>query len=155
MLISLLTIFQGGSYRIGETERSKSNPNSDFRAEAPAKRILLVEDNQTNRQLLSDYLGYLGYQVLSLAEGSGFFQAMADFQPHLVLLDLKLPDIDGYTLLQQIQEGSDWLHIPVIVVSAYAFQADEERALSLGARRFFVKPVNLVSLGQAIAEEIR
>jgi two-component system cell cycle response regulator DivK len=155
MLITLLTIFQGGSNGSGETERSKSNPNSDFSAEASPKRILLVEDNQTNRQLLSDYLGYLGYQVFSLAGASGFFQVMADFQPHLVLLDLKLPDIDGYTVLQQIQEGSDWLHIPVIVVSAYAFQADEERALSLGARRFFVKPVNLVSLRQAIAEEIR
>ena len=154
MLISLLTIFPGWFNSSGETERSKSNPNADFSAEAPAKRILLVEDNQTNRQLLSDYLGYLGYQVFPLAGGSDFFQTMADFQPHLVLLDLKLPDIDGYTLLQQIQEGSDWLHIPVIVVSAYAFQADEERALRLGARRFFVKPVNLVSLRQAIAEEI-
>lgn len=154
MLISLLTIFPGQFNGSGETERSQFNPNSDFSAEASPKRILLVEDNQTNRQLLNDYLGYLGYQVFSLAGGADFLQTMAEFQPHLVLLDLKLPDIDGYTLLQQIQERPDWLHIPVFVVSAYAFQADEERALSLGARRFFVKPVNLVSLRQAIAEEI-
>ncbi|MBD2741367.1 response regulator [Coleofasciculus sp. FACHB-1120] len=155
MIVSILTIFPGRFNGSGETERSKFNSNSDFSAESSPKRILLVEDNQTNRQLLSDYLGYLGYQVFSLAGGADFFQTMADFQPHLVLLDLKLPDIDGYTLLQQIQQGSDWLHIPVFVVSAYAFQADEERAISLGARQFFVKPVNLVSLRQAIAEEIR
>ncbi|MBD2538341.1 response regulator [Coleofasciculus sp. FACHB-SPT36] len=154
MLISLLTIFPGRFNGSAETERSQFNSNSDFSAEASPKRILLVEDNQTNRQLLNDYLGYLGYQVFSLAGGADFFQTMAEFQPHLVLLDLKLPDIDGYTLLQQIQERPDWLHIPVFVVSAYAFQADEERALTLGARRFFVKPVNLVSLRQAIAEEI-
>ena len=108
-----------------------------------------------NRELLNDYLGYLGYEVFALAEGSGFFQALIDFQPHLILLDLKLPDIDGYTILQQIQEGTDWLHIPVIVVSAFAFQVDKEKALRLGARRFIVKPVNIVDLKQAIQEELQ
>jgi len=119
-----------------------------------ALRILLVEDNDTNREMLSDYLTYFGYEVLKLADGSKFFQAQAQFQSHLILLDLKLPDIDGYTLLQQIQQRSDWLHVPVIVVSAFAFEADKQRAISLGARRYFVKPVNLNALSQAIHEEL-
>lgn len=118
-----------------------------------AGRILLVEDHEVNRRLLSDYLSYLGYKVLCLAEGSTFFQAMSHFQPHLVLLDLKLPGIDGYTLLQQIQQKPDWQQVPVIVVSAYAFKADQQRALNLGAKRYFVKPVNLSHLRQAIQEE--
>lgn len=117
-------------------------------------RILLVEDNEENRETLCDYLNYSGYQVLGLADGSTFFQALANFQPHLILLDLKLPDVDGYTLLQQIQQTGDWLHIPVIVLSAFAFRADQQRALSYGARRYFVKPANLTSLKQAISEEI-
>ena len=118
-------------------------------------RILLVEDHEVNRRLLSDYLSYLGYQVLCLAEGSTFFETMSHFQPHLVLLDLKLPGIDGYTLLQQIQQKPDWPQMPVIVVSAYAFKADQQRALNLGAKRYFVKPVNLSYLRQAIQEELR
>jgi len=118
-------------------------------------RILLVEDHEVNRRLLSDYLSYLGYQVLCLAEGSTFFEAMSHFQPHLVLLDLKLPGIDGYTLLQQIQQKPDWQEVPVIVVSAYAFKADQQRALNLGAKRYFVKPVNLSYLRLAIQEELR
>lgn len=69
------------------------------------------------------------------------------------MLDLKLPGIDGYTLLEQIQQ-SDWQHLPVIVVSAFAFKADRERALNLGARRYLVKPVNLNELKQAIQEEL-
>ncbi len=119
-----------------------------------SRRILLVEDNYLNRQMLEDYLVFCGYQVLSLESGSGFFQALADFQPDLVLLDLKLPDIDGYTLLEQIRLIPQYRVIPVIVVSAFAFKADQQRALSLGAKRYLVKPVSLKDLRQAIEEEL-
>ena len=117
-------------------------------------RILLVEHNDLNRQMLDEYLVYCGYQVFSLAGGSGFFQALADFQPSLILLELKLTDIDGYTLLQQLQQGTQWRHIPVIIVSALVFRSDRQRALGLGARRYFLKPVNINDLMQAIQEEL-
>lgn len=121
---------------------------------ASDKRILLIEDNDLNRLLLSEYLNYLGYQVFSLSDGSNFFQALSDFQPHLVLLDLKLPGIDGYTLLEKIQESTEWKHVLVIVVTAFAFKADRQRAMNLGVRRYFVKPVKLLHLKQAIQEEL-
>lgn len=117
-------------------------------------KILIVEDNDLNRQMLDDYLSFCGYEVLSLADGTCFFQKMTEFQPQLILLDLKLPDIDGYTLLERMQQRTDWQHLPVFVVSAFAFTADQQRALSLGAKRYFVKPVNLTELKQAIKEEL-
>lgn len=126
----------------GAEDSEQSNP-----------KILLIEDNDSNRQLLSDYLHYCGYHVLSLAEGAGFFTAIAQFQPHVVLLDLKLPDVDGFTLLEELQK-SEAVRVPVIVVSAFAFQSDQRRALGLGARRYLVKPVNLNQLKQAIREEL-
>lgn len=119
-----------------------------------ARKILLVEDNHENRKLLSSYLVCAGYQVLELADGYTFLETLAHFQPNLVLLDLKLPGIDGYALLEQIQQEPNWLHLPVIVFSAFAFQTDRQRALSLGARRYLVKPVSLLSLKQAIDEEL-
>jgi len=119
-----------------------------------ASRILLVEDNDVNRQLMTDYLRYCGYDVLSIPRGELFADEMEQFCPDLVLLDLKLPDIDGYTLLQQMQQTPEWVRIPVIVVSAFAFQADQQRALNLGARRYLVKPVKLPELIDAIAEEL-
>lgn len=118
------------------------------------RRILLVEDNYLNRLLLEDHLVFHGYQVLSLEAGSGFFAALTDFQPDLVLLDLRLPDIDGYTLLEQMRQIPECQVIPVIVVSGRAFNADQQRALNLGARRYFVKPVNLKDLKQAIEQEL-
>ena len=118
------------------------------------RRILLVEDNNLNRQMFEDYFVFCGYLIQGLAFGSDFFQALADFQPHLVLLDLKLPDVDGYTLLEQKRQRPEWRTIPVIVVSAFAFKADEKRALNLGARRYFVKPVSLRDLRQALEDEL-
>lgn len=117
-------------------------------------RIILVEDNEGNRIVLSECLTSSGYQTLGLADGTSFFQSLKDFQPHLVLLDLKLPGIDGYTLLQQLQQKSDWQHIPVIIISGFALRADRERAMTLGARRYLVKPVSLRSLKQVIQEEL-
>ena len=129
--------------------------NREQTAEADSKRILLVEDNDINRQMLQEYLRSIcGYQVLSLAGGSNFFQTLADFQPNLILLNLNLPDIDSCTLLENIQHRLEWCHIPVIVICGLAFKADQQRILSLGVRRYFIKPVNLTNLRQAIKEEL-
>ncbi|MFN6487056.1 MULTISPECIES: response regulator [unclassified Nostoc] len=117
------------------------------------KRILLVEDHYLNRMLLSDYLSYCGYEVQSLSEGSAFFSTIEKFEPDLMLLDLKLPDIDGYSLLKEVQQKPDLSKIPIIVISAFAFKADQELALSLGARSYFVKPLKLKDLILTIEEE--
>jgi two-component system, cell cycle response regulator DivK len=118
------------------------------------KRVLLIEDNDVNRMLLTDYLIYCNYNVQSLPEAANFFLKVEQFQPELILLDLKLPDIDGYSLLQEIQHQPNISKIPIIVVSAFAFKKDQEKALNLGARRYFVKPVNLNHLTLAIEEEL-
>lgn len=120
----------------------------------PSKRILLIEDNDMNRMLLSDYLAYFNYDVVGLPEASEFFSTVEQFKPELILLDLKLPDIDGYSILTQIKQKPKYSKIPVIVVSAFAFKADQDRALKLGACRYFVKPVNLNELVAAIEEEL-
>lgn len=124
-------------------------PGSD-----PPVRVLLIEDNEANRRLMNDYLSYCGYSVLALAEGCLFESAIADFNPQVIVLDLKLPDIDGYDLLERLQQHREWQHIPVIIVSAYAFQRDQQRALDLGARRYLVKPIRLTDLIAVIREEL-
>lgn len=120
----------------------------------PPIRILLIEDNAANRRLLEDYLIYQGYSVLALGVGMGFDRALEAFQPQVVLLDLRLPDVDGCEILAQMQRNSEWCKVPVIVVSARAFMADQQNALSLGARRYLVKPIRLAELLQAIQSEL-
>lgn len=118
------------------------------------RRILLIEDNDVNRMLLSDYLIYFKYNVQSLAGASTFFSTVEKFEPELILLDLKLPDADGFLLLKEIKEKPKYSQIPIIIVSGFAFKADQERAMMLGASRYFVKPVNLSELLLAIEDEL-
>lgn len=117
-------------------------------------RILLIEDNEPNRRLMEDYLIYVGYRVRALAGGADFEREMEEFAPQVVLLDLKLPDIDGYTILETIKQRSQWQTIPVIVVSACAFLSDQQRAFALGARRYLVKPIRLAELLTVIRQEL-
>lgn len=116
-------------------------------------KVLLVEDNETNRLLLEDYLSYCGYEVRCLADGGCFGQAVSAFKPDIILLDLKLPKIDGYTLLSKLKQHPQWATIPVIVISALAFNADRKRALNLGAKHYLVKPVQLEHVLQLIRQE--
>ena len=121
---------------------------------SPPIRILLIEDNEPNRRLLEDYLLYQGFSVRALAVGVGFEQTLQEFQPQIVLLDLKLPDINGYDILEQMQQHPEWRNIPVIVVSAMAFMADQQRAFALGARRYLVKPIRLLELLNVVRSEL-
>jgi two-component system, cell cycle response regulator DivK len=118
-------------------------------------RILLIEDNRSNRLLLGDYLEMCGYQVCGIESGILFRQWMEVFRPDLIILDIKLPGIDGYEILRQIVEEPVWSKIPVIIVSALAFTADQQRGIRLGARQYLVKPVRLNELKQAIEEELK
>lgn len=105
------------------------------------RRILLIEDDYGNRVLFSDFLEHCGYQVLPLADGNNCLEIMQEFMPHLVLLDIKLPQIDGLSLIRSIRRHPQFSHLPILVVSGYAFQSDRQRAIAAGANDYLVKPV--------------
>ncbi|WP_088890679.1 response regulator [Leptolyngbya ohadii] len=112
-------------------------------------RILLIEDNLYNRELMRDYLQTcLNLNVLAVADGREALANLSDFQPDLILLDLKLPHLDGFAVLEELNRRS--LQIPVFVITACTQSADRERAMSLGAVRYFVKPTCLKEICQAI-----
>lgn len=75
------------------------------------------------------------------------------FQPNLVLLDLRLPDVDGYQLLEELQQQPHLQQLPIIVISGFAFQEEQQRALKLGARHYLVKPISLTKLIEVIEAE--
>lgn len=114
------------------------------------RRIVVVEDDNANRVFFADYLTFSGFKVLALPHGLDLDQQLKAFQPDLLLLDLGLPEIDGYSLLKQVRASDRWQQLPVIVVSGYAFAEDRRRALALGAQKYLVKPVPLHQLTQAI-----
>lgn len=119
------------------------------------RRILLIEDDYGNRVLFSDFLEHCGYRVLPLADGNNCMQMMHEFMPHLVLLDIKLPQVDGLTLIRTIRNHPKFKHLPILVVSGYAFQSDRQRAIAAGANDYMVKPIMPTSLNSKILSLVK
>ncbi len=113
-------------------------------------RILVIEDDYANRLFFCEYLSFCGFDVYSLANGLDIEYQLKTIQPHLLVLDIGLPEIDGYALLRIIRGSKQWQTLPIVVVSGYAFEGDRQKALSLGAQRYLVKPVRLRELSTTV-----
>ncbi len=109
-------------------------------------RILLVEDNEMNRDMLSRRLERRGYDVLVAVDGEeGVARAKADV-PDVVIMDLSLPGIDGWEATRQLKAAEETRAIPVLALTAHAMAGDREKALAAGCDDFDTKPVDLPRL---------
>jgi len=109
-------------------------------------KILLVEDNELNRDMLSRRLERKGYTVV-MAEDGGAGLAMARSEaPDLILMDMSLPVMDGWTATREIKQDGAIRHIPVIALTAHALATDRDRALEAGCDDYDTKPIELPRL---------
>jgi CheY-like chemotaxis protein len=106
-------------------------------------RILLVEDNEMNRDMLSRRLGRNGHEVLIAVDGETGVAMAASDAPDLVLMDVGLPGIDGYEATRRIKAAGS---VPVIALTAHAMASDREKAMQAGCDDFDTKPVDLPRL---------
>ncbi len=106
------------------------------------QRILVVEDNQLSRELLSDWLETEGYEVMFAEDLNAAFAAVHRHQPHAVLLDVQLGADDGLSLASWIRQQPNLLHIPVIAVTAHAMVTEQQRILQAGCNTCLSKPVD-------------
>ena len=109
-------------------------------------KILLVEDNEMNRDMLSRRLERKGYTVtLALNGAEGLEKARSD-APDLILMDMSLPVMDGWEATRQLKADEATKKIPVIALTAHAMATDEEKALAAGCNDFDTKPIELPRL---------
>lgn len=109
-------------------------------------RILLVEDNEMNRDMLSRRLERRGYEVIVAVDGEeGVARAKAE-APDVVLMDMSLPGIDGWEATRQLKAAEETSAIPVLALTAHAMAGDREKALEVGCDDFDTKPVDLPRL---------
>ena len=109
-------------------------------------KILIVEDNEMNRDMLSRRLIKKGYQVEMAVNGQEGLDKMRSWSPDVVLMDMGLPVLDGWEATAQAKADGELSSIPVIALTAHAMAEDREKALSAGADDFDTKPVNLAGL---------
>jgi CheY-like chemotaxis protein len=109
-------------------------------------RVLLVEDNEMNRDMLSRRLQRRGFEVLIAADGEQGLAMAAAEQPDLVLMDMSLPVLDGWEATRRLKATPDTAGIPVIGLTAHAMATDREKCLEAGCDDYDTKPVELPRL---------
>jgi CheY-like chemotaxis protein len=109
-------------------------------------KILLVEDNEMNRDMLSRRLQKQGYEVVVAVDGEeGLAKAQAEV-PALILMDMSLPGIDGWEATRRLKAAPQTQKIPVIALTAHAMTDDRDKALAVGCDDFDTKPIELPRL---------
>jgi len=109
-------------------------------------RILVVEDNRDNMTLIVDMLESLNYEVIKAQDGQRGVALANSEKPDLILMDLSLPVMDGWTASSQIKADASIRHIPIIALTAHAMAGDRERALEAGCDDYVSKPINMAEL---------
>jgi len=125
-------------------ETSDSNP-----------KILLVEDNELNRDMLSRRLQRKHFQVLIAIDGQQALDKVAEEKPDLILMDLSLPVMDGWEATRRLKSDESTRNIPIIVLTAHALKSDRHGAFEAGCDDFDVKPIDFPGLLSKIEVQLK
>jgi two-component system cell cycle response regulator DivK len=118
----------------------------------PGEQILVVEDNEKNMKLLRDVLQATGYRTLEASTAGQALTMATDHAPALVLMDIRLPDMDGVEALRRLRADERTASIPVLAVTAQAMKGDRDRFMAAGFDGYLSKPVDIDELLASVAE---
>lgn len=119
------------------------------------KKILVVDDNQDNRELVVKVLKNKGYEVIEAVDGEDALQKAEVERPSLILMDLSLPRMDGYEVTRSLKSMEDCKEIPIVALTAHAMKGDREKAFSAGCIGYISKPVDVRELPELIRSYLK
>lgn len=125
---------------------SPPSPSSSTGSEPSARRILLVEDNEMNADMLSRRLRRRGFEVHLAVDGQDGIEKVREMAPDLVLMDMSLPVLDGWEATRRLKSDPATRAVPVIALTAHAMAEDRQKALDAGCDEYDSKPVELPRL---------
>jgi signal transduction histidine kinase/DNA-binding response OmpR family regulator len=136
---------------VDKSDRPVVQTTSSDQIPAPnVATVMLVEDNFHNAKLMTTYLRKLGHQVIWVNSAAQMWTTLPKQKPTLILMDVHLPDVDGLTLIQQLQADQEYCQIPVIAQTAMAMKGDRETCLAAGAIDYISKPIDLQALASLV-----
>jgi two-component system, cell cycle response regulator DivK len=109
-------------------------------------KILLIEDNEMNRDMLSRRLIRRGHEITTALDGPGGIASATATRPDLILMDISLPGMDGWEATKVLRSQAETASIPIIALTAHAMETDRQRSLEVGCNDFDTKPVDLARL---------
>ncbi|MDX2254963.1 MAG: response regulator [Pseudanabaenaceae cyanobacterium bins.39] len=124
-------------------------PASDQRQNSPL--ILVVEDAPDNQVLVEQVFQDSGYRVTCIQDGQSALNWLADHHPDLILLDLSLPEIDGWEIARQLKASDRTASIPIIALTAHAMKGDRESAIASGCDDYLTKPIDIDLLESSVS----
>ena len=118
-------------------------------------RILIVDDNETNRDILRTRLGPQGYELIEAGDGEEALAVARQHHPDLILLDVMMPKIDGIEVCRQLKSDAGMPFIPIILVTAKADSKDVVAGLEAGADEYLTKPIDQAALVARVKSMLR
>jgi two-component system cell cycle response regulator DivK len=116
------------------------------------QKILIVEDQEDNRTILRDLLGHAGFEVLEAVNGAEGIKAAARERPDLILMDIQMPEMDGYEAARRIKAEPNTADIPIVAVTSYALSGDEQKAKAAGCDDYVTKPFSPRAILQIVKQ---
>lgn len=139
-----------------------TRPSTQLKPNVPAihpnnekPRILLVEDNATNRMVTGEYLNDKGFEIIEAQNGLEAVEQALEKKPALILMDIQMPGISGIEAIMRLRSDPETVSIPIIALTALAMRGDRERCLEAGANEYLAKPVNLKKLTKMINDLLK
>ncbi|MDK1027996.1 MAG: response regulator [Anaerolineae bacterium] len=117
--------------------------------------ILYVEDNIDNRTLVRRILMSEGYDLLEATDAAQAMEILNETKPNLILMDINMPDMDGYSLTSKIKKTPGLEYIPIIALTANVMRGDRERSLEAGCDGYIQKPIDIDLLSSQIEHFLR
>lgn len=116
------------------------------------RKILIVDDNPTNLKLEMVLLKSQGFDVFTAEDAETALKTLSTINPHLILMDIQLPGMDGLELTRLLKKDPDKSRIIIVAVTSYAMKGDEKKALEAGCDAYISKPIDIQSFSKKIAE---
>src|SRR5688572_3343740 len=110
---------------------------------SPTKnKIMIVEDNETNLKLTSDLLELDGFEIFRCKDAESALNALSQFHPELILMDVALPGMDGLTLTRKLKSNPETSGIKIIALTSFAMKSDKDKTLAAGCDGYITKPID-------------
>jgi two-component system cell cycle response regulator DivK len=115
-----------------------------------AKTVLIVEDNELNMKLFHDLLEAYGYDTVGTRSGIEAIELARTYRPDLILMDIQLPEVSGLEVTKWIKADPELHRIPVVAVTAFAMNGDEERIRKGGCEAYLSKPISIATFMETV-----
>jgi CheY-like chemotaxis protein len=119
------------------------------------KTILVVEDNKLNMKLVKGLIKIGKYRMLEANDAESGIEQIREKQPDLVLMDIQLPGMDGLSATKVIKEDPDLKDIPIVALTSFAMQGDEEKALAVGCTGYITKPIDTRKFLETVSQYLK